>query len=78
MTDDTKRSCSFCSKTQDDVSVLIEGPKVYICEECVALCVDILAEKGVWPSAIRRRGRAALRAVRRVLRVIRPGSETRR
>jgi ATP-dependent protease Clp ATPase subunit len=71
MTDDAKRSCSFCRKTQDDVLVLIAGPKVYICEECVAFCVDILAEKGVWPSAIRRRARAAIRSGRRVLRAIR-------
>jgi len=37
--------CSFCSKTQHDVRKLIAGPTVYICEECVDLCNDILAEE---------------------------------
>jgi ClpX C4-type zinc finger len=39
------KRCSFCSKTQHDVRKLIAGPTVYICEECVDLCVDILAEE---------------------------------
>ena len=43
-TDEIKR-CSFCSKTQHDVRKLIAGPAVYICEECVDLCNDILAEE---------------------------------
>ena len=37
--------CSFCSKTQNEVRKLIAGPKVYICEECVDLCIDILKEE---------------------------------
>lgn len=37
-----QHSCSFCGKTQDKVERLIEGPGVYICDECVALCSDIL------------------------------------
>jgi len=41
---DIKR-CSFCSKTEHDVQKLIAGPTVYICEECVDLCNDILAEE---------------------------------
>jgi ClpX C4-type zinc finger len=36
--------CSFCNKTQRDVKKLISGPSVYICDECVAICVDVLAE----------------------------------
>ncbi len=36
--------CSFCGKTQDEVRKLIAGPGVYICDECVALCEEILAE----------------------------------
>ncbi len=36
--------CSFCGRTQDEVKKLIAGPGVYICDECVALCEDILAE----------------------------------
>lgn len=34
--------CSFCGKTQDEVDRLIAGPGVYICDECVELCVDII------------------------------------
>lgn len=37
--------CSFCNKTQNEVSKLIAGPNVYICEECVDLCVDILKQE---------------------------------
>jgi transcription elongation factor Elf1 len=39
--------CSFCGKGQKEVKKLIAGPKVYICGECVALCVAILREEGV-------------------------------
>jgi ATP-dependent protease Clp ATPase subunit len=35
--------CSFCNKLQSDVSELIAGPRVFICNECVAVCNDILA-----------------------------------
>lgn len=37
--------CSFCSKTQDEVRKLVAGPSVYICDECVDLCNDILREE---------------------------------
>ena len=40
-----KLSCSFCGKTQDDVKKLIAGPSVYICNECVDLCNDIIEEE---------------------------------
>ncbi len=36
--------CTFCGKSQDTVQRLIAGPDVYICDECVALCNDILAQ----------------------------------
>ncbi len=36
--------CSFCGRSQDEVKKLIAGPGVYICDECVALCNNILAE----------------------------------
>ncbi len=39
--------CSFCGRTQDEVNKLIAGPGVYICDECVALCEDILSEDKV-------------------------------
>ena len=35
-------SCSFCDKSSHDVNKIIAGDKVYICNECVLLCVDIL------------------------------------
>src|SRR5512139_1641936 len=38
--------CSFCGKSQEEVKKLIAGPAVYICDECVALCKDILVEEG--------------------------------
>ena len=37
--------CSFCGKSQNDVRKLIAGPAVYICDECIALCNDIIAEE---------------------------------
>lgn len=37
--------CSFCGKNQDDVKKLVAGPGVYICDECVELCNDILTEE---------------------------------
>lgn len=37
--------CSFCGKTQDEVRKLVAGPGVYICDECVDLCNDILTEE---------------------------------
>ena len=40
-----KLSCSFCGKGQDDVKKLIAGPSVYICNECVELCNDIIEEE---------------------------------
>ena len=44
--DDTKQlKCSFCGKSQDQVRRLVAGPGVYICDECIALCEDILREE---------------------------------
>jgi ATP-dependent Clp protease ATP-binding subunit ClpX len=42
--DDVLR-CSFCGKTQDEVKKLIAGPTVYICDECVELCGEIISEE---------------------------------
>jgi len=39
-------TCSFCGKSQRDVKKLIAGPTVYICDECIGLCNDILVEEG--------------------------------
>ena len=38
-------SCSFCGKGQREVRKLIAGPTVYICDECIKLCNDIIAEE---------------------------------
>ncbi len=43
--EDTRLKCSFCGKTQDQVKKLIAGPGVYICDECVDLCNEILDEE---------------------------------
>lgn len=36
--------CSFCGKHKDFVKVLIAGPSVYICNECIDLCVEIVRD----------------------------------
>ena len=36
--------CSFCGKSQHEVRKLIAGPTVFICDECVELCLDIIGE----------------------------------
>ena len=43
--------CSFCNKSEDEVAKLIAGPKVYICGDCVDVCVDILATSSEAPVA---------------------------
>ena len=37
--------CSFCGKSQNMVERLVAGPNVYICNECIELCNDILSEE---------------------------------
>ena len=41
-----KLRCSFCGKNEDEVRRLIAGPTVYICDECIDLCNDIILEEG--------------------------------
>jgi ATP-dependent Clp protease ATP-binding subunit ClpX len=41
----SKLFCSFCGKSQDEVRKLIAGPSVFICDECVDLCNDIISEE---------------------------------
>ena len=43
--EDSRLKCSFCGKSQDQVKKLIAGPGVYICDECVDLCNEILDEE---------------------------------
>ncbi|BCN93326.1 ATP-dependent Clp protease ATP-binding subunit ClpX [Thiomicrorhabdus immobilis] len=45
MSEDKTLYCSFCGKGQDEVRKLIAGPSVYICDECVELCNDILRDE---------------------------------
>jgi hypothetical protein len=44
---DAQLLCSFCGKSQRQVTKLIAGPGVYICNECVDLCIEIFDEQGV-------------------------------
>jgi ATP-dependent Clp protease ATP-binding subunit ClpX len=45
-------TCSFCGKTQEEVKKLIAGPAVYICDECIELCNDIVAEESRMEDAL--------------------------
>jgi ATP-dependent Clp protease ATP-binding subunit ClpX len=47
--------CSFCGKKQDEVRKLIAGPSVYICDECIELCNDIIAEENEREAISRRK-----------------------
>ena len=40
----TMHRCSFCGKTQDQVRRLVAGPNVYICNECILLCQEIISD----------------------------------
>lgn len=44
---DNRLKCSFCGKSQDQVKKLIAGPGVYICDECVELCNEIIDEEEI-------------------------------
>ena len=45
--DDKTPHCSFCGKSQHEVLKIIAGPRTYICDECVWLCVDIINERSL-------------------------------
>lgn len=47
--------CSFCGKNQDEVRKLIAGPSVYICDECIELCNDIITEENEREAISRRK-----------------------
>jgi ATP-dependent Clp protease ATP-binding subunit ClpX len=49
--------CSFCGKSQHEVRKLIAGPTVFICDECVELCMDIIGEETCGKSCRSRRYR---------------------
>ncbi|MBI2339707.1 MAG: ATP-dependent Clp protease ATP-binding subunit ClpX [Deltaproteobacteria bacterium] len=52
-TDPMNLSCSFCGKSQREVKKLIAGPTVYICDECIDLCNDIIAEETIKQEQLR-------------------------
>ena len=37
--------CSFCGKHVDEITILIQGPGVTICDECIQLCVEVVMRK---------------------------------
>ncbi|MCA3017679.1 MAG: ATP-dependent Clp protease ATP-binding subunit ClpX, partial [Rhodocyclaceae bacterium] len=45
--------CSFCGKSQHEVRKLIAGPSVFICDECIDLCNDIIREEAQADPAIK-------------------------
>ncbi|MFM8394309.1 MAG: ClpX C4-type zinc finger protein, partial [Acidobacteriota bacterium] len=51
--DDTLR-CSFCGKNQNEVRKLIAGPTVYICNECIDICIEIISDDAQQDSAATR------------------------
>ena len=46
--------CSFCGKTEEQVMRLVAGPGVYICNECIELCSDIIFEEEKIDIVVRR------------------------
>ena len=53
--------CSFCGKSQHEVRKLIAGPTVFICDECVELCNDIIREETKAAASARRTAAFPLR-----------------
>jgi len=83
--------CSFCNKSQHEISKLIAGPKSYICDECIDLCNDIIVEEdyliaernGALATYIVEQQEEVARIQRRILKAARalgasiaPGSDT--
>ena len=51
MSHDKHLRCSFCGKSKDSVRKFISGPSVYICNECIALCNEILTKEAAKAAA---------------------------
>src|SRR2546430_2166467 len=68
-TSDSKNTlyCSFCGKSQHEVRKLIAGPTVFICDECVELCMDIIREENTSSLAKSRDGIPTPKEIRKVL-----------
>ena len=52
--------CSFCGKSQHEVRKLIAGPSVFICDECIELCNDIIREEDAGASTARKGAKSDL------------------
>jgi ATP-dependent Clp protease ATP-binding subunit ClpX len=52
--------CSFCGKSQHEVKKLIAGPSVFICDECIELCNDIIRDEAPGEAAATKQGRSDL------------------
>ena len=59
--------CSFCGKSQHEVRKLIAGPTVFICDECVELCMDIIREESKSALVKSRDGVPTPKEIRKVL-----------
>src|SRR5690348_2818363 len=59
--------CSFCGKSQHEVRKLIAGPTVFICDECVELCMDIIREENKSSLVKSRDGTPTPKEIRKVL-----------
>ena len=59
--------CSFCGKSQHEVRKLIAGPTVFICDECVELCMDIIREESKSSLVKTRDGVPTPKEIRKVL-----------
>src|SRR5262249_39481679 len=59
--------CSFCGKSQHEVRKLIAGPTVFICDECVELCMDIIGEENKSSLMKSRDGIPTPKEIRKVL-----------
>jgi ATP-dependent Clp protease ATP-binding subunit ClpX len=55
--------CSFCNKTEEQVAKLVAGPRVYICDECVAIATRIMQDDSSNPAARQTRRLGFLRRV---------------
>jgi ATP-dependent Clp protease ATP-binding subunit ClpX len=55
-----KINCSFCGKSQSEVKKIIAGPAVFICNECILLCLDIVKEDGKKSPSINKEGKKIL------------------
>jgi ATP-dependent Clp protease ATP-binding subunit ClpX len=47
-----KLACSFCGRDQDQVAKLVAGPKVYICDECIAAAMRIISDSDSQQSSV--------------------------